>query len=32
MCNTGVLARVGGLNNGELKDMYENGRVCGDDG
>jgi molybdenum cofactor sulfurtransferase len=32
MCNTGVLARVSGLDDEELKELYEGGRVCGDHG
>jgi molybdenum cofactor sulfurtransferase len=31
LCNTGVLARVSGLDDDELKELYEGGRVCGDD-
>lgn len=32
MCNTGVLARVSGLEDEELKELCEGGRVCGDRG
>jgi hypothetical protein len=32
MCNTGVLAWVSGLEDEELKELYEGGRVCGDHG
>lgn len=31
MCNTGVLARVSGMDDEELLELYEAGRVCGDD-
>lgn len=31
LCNTGVLARVSGLDDDELQELYEGGRVCGDD-
>ena len=30
MSNTGVLASVGGLDDDELGELYEGGRVCGD--
>jgi molybdenum cofactor sulfurtransferase len=32
MRNTGVLARLSGLEDEELKELYEGGRVCGDRG
>lgn len=31
LCNTGVLARVSGLDDGELEELYKSGRVCGDE-
>ncbi|KAG6855574.1 hypothetical protein H0H87_000809 [Tephrocybe sp. NHM501043] len=30
LCNTGVLARVSGLDDREFKELWEEGRVCGD--
>ncbi|KAG6902925.1 hypothetical protein C0995_009316 [Termitomyces sp. Mi166 len=30
LCNTGVLARVSGLSDRELSELWEDGRVCGD--
>lgn len=30
LCNTGVLARVGGLSDDELEGLWRSGRVCGD--
>ncbi|KAG6841818.1 hypothetical protein C0991_006702 [Blastosporella zonata] len=30
MCNTGVLARVSGLSDLELEELWKEGRVCGD--